>query len=258
MEQIPARSAATIVLIREGNAVLEILMLRRAARAPSASGAHVFPGGGLAEVDHEVVERGLIHGQDRRGASHRLGSDEALTYYAAALRELFEESGLLLARRSDGASLDATTGQLARWRGQLERGEVRWDEMLASHGLVLDLGRMEYLAHWVTPAGLAHRFDTRFFIAPAPRGQEARADGREIDEVVWIGAARAVENAERGDWVLLAPTLRTLQGLVTVSGVEEALAAAARSTVRRIQPRHVEREGQRVLAFPGDPDYVEG
>ncbi len=236
--------------------MLEILMLHRAAEVAAAPGAHVFPGGGVDGADHEVIERGLFLGEDHDGASRRLDLAEgALAYFAAALRELFEEAGLLSVRRSDGGRFDGHAGQLARWRAQLLRGETRWAELLSTHGLRLDFSGMEYLAHWVTPEGLAHRFDTRFFIIRAPEAQEASADGREIDDVVWTGAPGALEHARRGEWKLLAPTERTLRTLATVAGVDEALSVAARETVRRIQPRTIIRDGRRELAFPGDVDY---
>src|SRR5665213_417895 len=131
MVQILARPASTIVVIRDQNAVLEILMLRRSSEVAAASGAHVFPGGGVDAVDADIAERGLVTGLDDETAARRLNLDSgAMPYYCAALRELFEEAGLLLAVESDGRPLSVENGRLVAWRSDLATGRVTWPELL--------------------------------------------------------------------------------------------------------------------------------
>jgi 8-oxo-dGTP pyrophosphatase MutT (NUDIX family) len=256
MDQIPARPASTIVVIRERNGVLEILMLRRSRDALAAASAHVFPGGGVDEADREVVRRGLVHGRSESAAAQRLGLDTgALEYYAAALRELFEEAGLLVATDEVGAPVTMAARDLIQWRRQLVARELAWPDLLASRGLRLDLGAVEYLAHWVTPTGRPHRFDTRFFVVVAPDGQDAMADDFEVDQVTWSTVARAVASFESGEWTLLPPTMHTLRALAAATSASQVIETAAHARVERIQPRMVQRGGVTVVALPGDADY---
>jgi 8-oxo-dGTP pyrophosphatase MutT (NUDIX family) len=148
MVQILARPASTIVVIRDQNAVLEILMLRRSSDVAAASGAHVFPGGAVDAVDADVVARGLAIGLDDETAARRLNLDSgAMTYYCAALRELFEEAGLLLAKKNDGRALNVENARLVAWRADLATGRVTWPELLEREGLRLAVGELQYLAH---------------------------------------------------------------------------------------------------------------
>jgi len=256
MDQIPPRPAATIVVIREQNEMLEILMLRRSSEAASAAGAHVFPGGGVDEIDAEVVRRGLVHGLDESSANRRLDlATGGLTYYCAALRELFEEAGLLLALDSTGRPLDVGGERLTSWREELVQGAVSWAQLLEREGLRLALAEMHYLAHWVTPEGRPRRFDTRFFLAAAPARQVAHADGSEIVAHVWTTAPDALARFTAATWSMLVPTVHTLRMLSTVPTLDEALRLAATSSVRRIQPREIEREGRTIVVVPGEAGY---
>jgi 8-oxo-dGTP pyrophosphatase MutT (NUDIX family) len=256
MVQILARPASTIVVIRDQNAVLEILMLRRSSAVAAASGAHVFPGGGVDAVDVDIAERGLVTGLDDGTAARRLNLDSgAMPYYCAALRELFEEAGLLLAIESDGRPLSVENRRLVAWRSDLATGRVTWSELLEREGLRLAVGEMQYLAHWVTPERRLRRFDTRFFVAAAPANQEALPDDSEIVEHVWTTVSAALERQDTGDWSMLVPTVRTLQLLAPQHSVHQVLERAATSTVARIQPREVERDGRIVVVVPGEPGY---
>jgi 8-oxo-dGTP pyrophosphatase MutT (NUDIX family) len=231
-------------------------MLRRNSAALSATGAHVFPGGGVDDSDREVVHRELLAGLDETAARRRLHlPEDALAYYCAALRELFEEAGILVAvswPRQTGV-LDATT--VAVWRRELRSGDVSWAQFLIREGLYLDLGDVAYLAHWVTPEGRARRFDTRFFVARAPDGQIASPDDGEVVEHVWVSAADALERHRRGEWALLYPTKRTLELLSSFSGVDDVLAYAVRTDVVRVQPQEIDRDGVMIVVGPGDPGY---
>lgn len=256
MGQIEPRPASTVVIVRNQNEVLEILMLRRSREVSSAPGAHVFPGGVLDGADTEVVRRGLHTGFDALTANQRLDLDEgALKFYCAALRELFEEAGLLVVLGTQGQLIDFDDRQLAHWRRELLDGRLTWPDLLDRENLRLALGGLLYFGHWVTPVRRARRFDTRFFVALAPPDQVAVADDGEIVEHVWTTAAHAVSQFESGEWSMLVPTVRTLRELSGHHDVDDVLQWAAHTRVLRIEPREVERDGRTVVVLPGEPGY---
>ncbi|MBW4030426.1 MAG: NUDIX domain-containing protein [Acidobacteria bacterium] len=256
MAQISARPAATTVVIRERNELLEILMLRRSVDAVAASGAYVFPGGGVDAADADVVARRLVHGLDPATADGRLElAHGALDYYCAALRELFEEAGILLAVDARGRPLSFDGAQLLAWRAELHDRRVGWADLLAREGLRLALGEMHYLAHWVTPDTRPRRFDTRFFVARAPTGQSVRVDGAEVTAHVWTSASAALRRFATEEWTLLVPTVHTLTVLAPMRRCEEVVRHADTSHVTRTQPREILREGRVVVVVPGEAGY---
>jgi len=228
------RSAASLMLLRDaqdGRAV-EVLMLRRADRAGDLrSGAAVFPGGVLDPRDRHAHAHGHCLGPDDAEASARLGLAEGgLDYLVAAVRETFEEVGLLLADRLPHAD------ELQGWRDRLQTGEASMAEFCRVHSISLDLRGLAYHSHWLTPPGLPKRFDTRFFAALAPAGQTAVADYGEAQELMWLTPQAALQ-PERG-LKLLPVTRRTLQDLARFGTAADALAeAAARRDIRLTLPR---------------------
>lgn len=247
-----ARAAASLLLLRDGDAGLEVLMLRRAERdGDLRSGAAVFPGGVLDARDRAA--HAWCEGDDDEGLSRRLGLAEGgLDYAVAALRETFEEVGLLLA--CGGCLPDA--GTLHEWRGRLQRGEAAIAEMCSAFGLRLDAGSLVYYSHWLTPPGVPKRFDTRFFVTLAPAGQTAVADMGEALELMWLTPAQALE-AARG-LELLPVTRRTLEDLQRFADAGAALEAArARREVRLTMPRRAEsRKGMRIV-LPDELPWAE-
>lgn len=256
MEQISARPASTIVVIREQNELLEILMLRRGSNAAAAADAYVFPGGGLDVADSEVVARDLVTGLDDASAARRLDlAQGALEYYCAALRELFEEAGILVAVDPEGRTPSLSAQHLAAWREELRTGRVGWADLLEREGLRLALGEMHYVAHWVTPVMRARRFDTRFFLVTAPAGQVARADGLEVTTHVWTTASEALRRVDSAQWAMLVPTVHTLKALAPFRSPEEIARHVAALRVTRTQPREIERDGRVVVVVPGEDGY---
>lgn len=256
MEQIPARPAATIVVIREQNEALEILMLRRSSRAVAATGAYVFPGGGVDDADVEVVTRGLVEGLDEVTAARRLAVVQgALQYYCAALRELFEEAGILIAVDVDGHPPRLSAERSREWRRELGAGRVSWADLLEREGLRLALDDVHYLAHWVTPVNRPRRFDTRFFVSTAPSGQSALADGAEVTAHVWTTASDALRRFESAQWEMLVPTVRTLTALEPLRTRGDVVRHVASLRVTRTQPREIRRDGRVVVVVPGEEGY---
>jgi 8-oxo-dGTP pyrophosphatase MutT (NUDIX family) len=221
-----ARPASTAVLIRDGADGLEVLLLRRNRSAGFGPGAYVFPGGRVDASDAEVAILERVTGT---------GGVPDPDYWVAAAREMFEETGVVLA---DGASaIDAD--ELERWRDALMRDEATMLDVLDAAGVGLDLSRMLYFAHWITPVVEPRRYDTRFFIAALPDGARAQADPREMSDAAWLSPADALRRFGEGLLPMVFPTLRTLEALDGFANVEEVLAHFRGREVKAILPRLV-------------------
>ena len=245
-----ARCAASVLLLRDGEAGLEVLMMRRAEREGDLrSGAAVFPGGVLDRRDRDAHL--LCAGGDDAALSAQLGLMEGgLDYVVAALRETFEEVGLLLAHG------DIDLSALHPWRDRLQSGEASIAELCHAAQLRLDAAALAYHSHWLTPPGVPKRFDTRFFIAHAPAGQVAQADLGEALELMWLTPQAALAPA-RG-LKLLPVTQRTLQDLGRFASAADAmLDARARSEVRLMMPRVATSSRGRRIVLPDELPYAE-
>jgi len=250
-----ARLAASLLLLRDrtdGPPGLEVLMLRRAEReGDMRSGAVVFPGGVLDVCDRDAHAHSL--GPSDAEASHWLGLAEGgLDYLVAAVREAFEEVGLLLAQAEAGLDLAA----LKPWRDRLQAGTASMADVCRAEGLRLDLRGLVYFSHWLTPPGLPKRFDTRFFAVAAPPGQVAEADLGEALELMWLTPQAALE-PQRG-LKLLPVTQRTLQDLARFSSAAEALAEArTRRDIVLTMPRVAASSRGRRIVLPHELPYAE-
>jgi 8-oxo-dGTP pyrophosphatase MutT (NUDIX family) len=235
---VEVRPAATLILVRAGAAPLEVLMLRRHPASVFAADAWVFPGGQVDEAD-TVPPSGLAGGLTDAEASAILGiASGGLAFWVAAVRECFEEAGILLARPAGAAApgaeparsfgpvnrLDAA--RLARHRRDLHAGRRTLGQVLAAEGLVLDLGAVYYVSHWITPPGDSRRFDTRFFLAAAPPAQVASHDAAETVDSLWTTPAAVLRRYTAGEVRLLFPTIKNLETLALFDTVEQLLEAA--------------------------------
>ena len=210
-EPAPLRPAATVLLLRDGASGVEVLMTRRSATASFAPGAYVFPGGGIDTAD------ALAHGQSTRRASQ---SDLHLTQAIAAIRESFEELGILLARKADGSHAnDADIANLDR--------QQPFAAQCQAMGLRLAADEVYVLAHWITDRDLPRRFDVPFLVARMPEGQQAVADESEQFEPVWLSPAQALARHAADQLFMLFPTVRTLERLRSYGSVDAVLAACA-------------------------------
>jgi 8-oxo-dGTP pyrophosphatase MutT (NUDIX family) len=240
----PTRPAATVVLLRDSPAGPEILLLKRLRSAGFVPGAYVFPGG---RVDAEDAAPELV---DLMPAMPR-GPDAA--YWLAAIREAFEETGVLLARTRTGAPLEAGTAPaLTRWRESLLAGSAKLLDVLTDLDAGPDVSGMVYCSHWITPVAEPKRYDTRFFLAALPEGGAVAHDEREMSDAVWVTAAEALDRFRTGQLPMVFPTVKTIQRLEHYDSVGAALAAFRSADVPPILPRLV-RTGDGVgIVLPGD------
>ncbi len=256
----PAKPAATVMLIRDADAGagdargpgLEVFVLRRAAAAAFAGGFYVFPGGKVDPADGGEAIEPLSAGLDDEAASAALGIERGgLAYWVAAIRECFEEAGVLLARGRDGSPPAPRHAD----REKVHSGELALVDLCRRDDLVLDTAAIRYVAHWVTPVEeRPRRFDTRFFLAAAPADQDGRHDDGETVDSRWVRPAEALDEAEAGDLMLLPPTISTLRFLAGCSTVNEAFAqAAAAGPPPRILPTLQYDEAGNVVGVSAGP-----
>jgi 8-oxo-dGTP pyrophosphatase MutT (NUDIX family) len=247
------RDAASVLFLRDGDRDPQVYMVRRHPASPFLPGALVFPGGRVEPGDSAPELAPVIQGADAERAARTLGvpldqGPRALAHYVAAVRESFEECGLLATAPA------APSDRLEALR--LELGSATsLASLLARTGLRLELGELRYLDHWLTPEVELRRYDTRFFVARAPGGQEARADSRETTSGDWLTAAEALAGHARGECSLAPPTLVLLERLAPHRSVSDALAAAPDRPVPCVMPRLAAGVSELTLLLPGDARY---
>jgi 8-oxo-dGTP pyrophosphatase MutT (NUDIX family) len=251
--------ASTVVLLRGGRP-FEVFLVQRSDSIAFLGGAHVFPGGRVDASDHSHDVTGGVRLQaDAHAITARMpdvSADVAIAHHVAAVRELFEEAGVLLARPLTAASVERLTGD----RRDLLGGRVTFADIIRREHLHLELEELAYFAHWVTPEIEIRRFDTRFFVARAPMGQTPIHDEGETTHSEWVAPTTAIERSRAGVISLPPPTWTTLQTLAKFDSIEAVFDWARRKPIPRVQPRF-EKQGDRTLLFyPGDPMYpaVEG
>lgn len=245
------RPAASIVMLRDGGQGIEVFMVERHQGAGLAfSGALVFPGG---KVDAE----------DRATAWPELAPPDGgpdLAFWVAAVRETFEEAGILLARQQGSGAFVAGV-EVARLAAQIRRGGPNvagapFAPLLRHEGLVPALDALVHFGHWITPTWAPRRFDTHFFLVRAPADQCTQPDLQESAAGLWLSPVEAIEQTDRGHRSLVAVTRFTLELLATWSSVEEALAAARRRQVVTVLPQRERTSEGFVLRIPKAAGYV--
>ncbi len=253
----PPLPSATVMVVREGvgPARLEVLMMRRHANSGVLGGAHVFPGGKVDAADQVVGEATW----DTSALACRqalnepeLGDELALGLYAAAVRETFEECGLVLAAPA-GVQADA----VALMRASMARG-VHFVAAMQAAGEPWAASALLPWSRWVTPrvpSMMSKRFDTRFFLAVAPGGQAAQHCEREATEAVWLTPQSALERAWAGEIDLAPPQVMSLSHLAWLGSVSAAVAWAGANAPALIEPRPFDVEGERVICYPGDAEH---
>ncbi len=260
MAPVPALPAATVTLVRDTASGLEVLLLQRNFQSGFMPGMFLFPGGGLDSGDQVDAVLSRCAGLDDALASAALGvSRGGLGYWAAALRESFEEASVLLAYGEDGELVHPghpeRIERFTEYRRRLNAGEDILAEILERERLRLAVDRLTYFSHWITPVTAPRRYDTRFFAAVAPEGQEALPDNVEAIHHVWLHPRVAVERHRAGEYNMRTPTIRTLEQFAAFDTTDALIAhLRARPVAPAILPR-IGPAGERLL--PGDPGYDE-
>lgn len=246
------------MVLRDAAAGIQVFMVRRHTGTAFMPGADVFPGGRVDEGDREAPGDGWCDGA-AVAAVHLDGVPEsdAVAYHVAAVRELFEEAGILLARgrRGEFVRLDEPGLQVRfrRYRGDLHSGSRSLREVLEAEGLRAALDALVPFAHWLTPPMDVRRFDTRFFVARMPSDQTPAHDDTETTHGAWVTPADALDRCRRGETSLPVPTWTTLRELEAFATVDQAIASARRRRIHPCEPQLVERGERRWLVLPGDP-----
>jgi len=263
------RHAATILLLRESDGRIEVLMTRRAAELAFMGGAWVFPGGRLdvSDFDPQMTARVLpaARATCSRGLSQMSGEplDAATTLalHIAGCRETFEESAVLLARHRDGQPCrPAEVDRLATLRDECAARSGAFLELLQREDLYLDLEPLVYWAHWITPTYYRQRYDTRFFVVPVPEGQHPRVDSTEAVEHRWISAREGIRQAASDEMLMAPPTVSVLTDLQLSyehhGGLTALLAAERHRVVPPIMPKKLGLEGGDMVVLPWDPEFA--
>jgi 8-oxo-dGTP pyrophosphatase MutT (NUDIX family) len=271
---VPVRDAATLMLIRDavdgdGGPAVEVCMLRRNLEGEFVAGAYVFPGGSVDPDDQGPEAAALCRGRTDAEASAVLGMESGgLALWVAALRECFEEAGVLVARpaaagtRSEDADtlLDTSDPSSARrfaaHRDALNDRSTRFLDLCRSEGLELAVDAVYFVSHWITPELAPRRYDTRFFITAAPPGQVAHHDDGETIATIWVRPAEALARAAAGEIELLPPTIANLASLEPHRSTDEVMAWARQVTdVVTVLPIVQIQDGQVAILRPGDQGY---
>ena len=254
--------AATLALLRDrpGAAAFEVLLIRRHGASKFAAGDFVFPGGKIEPDDNPDDAAAWCAGLDPARAARVLGLETApraaLGYWIGAIRETFEEVGLLLAYGPDGGPARVDPARLGDHRRACQAENRAFWDMVRAERLTLATDRLVHFAHWITPETQPLRFDTRFFVTPAPAGQDAVADAHEITEVRWLAPREALEANRRGELPLRVPTIKNLGLLDGTASAAEALRRLEGRAVPTIMPRVIVEGGTRRVLLPGEPGYA--
>lgn len=243
--------AATILLLRDGAEGVEVFMVVRHHQIDFASGALVFPGGKVDKLDMAPHVRERVDGAE--------GLDDwEFSMRVAAIREAFEESGVLLARSEQTGNLvdAARLKMLEHYRDPLNKGEVGIGDFLAKEGLRLCGDALTPFAHWITPSMMPKRFDTRFYLAVAPEDHLAVHDGSESVDSVWIRPELALQEAEAGTRTIIFPTRMNVEKLGQSQSVAHAIETARKTKVVTVEPQVTKNAaGEPVLRIPVEAGY---
>jgi len=243
---VTPRDAATVVVTRERGDGLEVLLLRRQKSMAFAAGMHVFPGGSVQAADRDPIP---WVGPAAEQWARRWSCDAELAHalVVAAVRETFEETGILMAGPDADSVLGVCAGE--EWtaaRRELEAGDLTLARFLDSRGLVLRADLLGAWAHWITPEFEPRRFDTRFFVAVLPDDGTLHSHGTEADASYWVDIDTAAQAGGRGELAMMAPTLHNLRELAAAgrAGVSNVLSGSAERCIPVVQPRVVDVDGE--------------
>jgi len=254
---VTPKRAATVMLLKDTQSTPVVHMLRRRASMAFAAGAYAYPGGGVDPRDDEHHIRWA--GPTRAWWANRLGVDEtsAQAIVCAAVRETYEEAGVLLAGPTPDTVVGDTTGE--EWeadRAALVARELSFAEFLDRRGLVLRSDLLGAWTRWITPEFESRRYDTWFFVAALPEGQRTRNASTEADRTVWIRPSDAAASYDKGELLMMPPTVATLRQLIPYDSAADALAAAPTRDLTPVLAKARMENGELILAWPGHDEFT--
>ena len=263
MAVIP-KKAATIILLREKESKgLEVFLLKRHEKSSFMGGNFVYPGGRVDRNDGSLEICSLCKGITPEEAYQIFGEsippDESFAHWVAGIRELFEEAGVLLAYDQSGNPFilknPAERERFLNYRNLLQKDKLTICQLAQEEKILLALDQLHYYGHWITPEARSERFDTRFFLARHPIGQEATYDQKETTVGIWLNPKEALEENLRGEVILSPPTLKTLEDLSRFKSIDEVFNSLRKKEIRPVLPILTKISGDPLLIFPWDPEY---
>ncbi|GAA2380691.1 MULTISPECIES: NUDIX hydrolase [Gordonia] len=249
---VPLRDASTVVLVRDSADGIEIFLQRRVKQMAFAGGMTVFPGGGVDDRDRDAEIAWAGPDVDWWGEKFGTDVETVRALVCAAVRETFEECGVLLAGSADAVHPDPAS--LAGERARLVNKEISFAQFLNEHALVLRTDLLAPLSHWITPKNEVRRYDTRFFLAELPAGQNADGETSEAAATEWQTAERALADWEAGRHFLLPPTWSQLREVARYATVAELM--AAEHVIAPVEPAIADPAGLQGLRFADSDEYL--
>ena len=258
------KKAATVILLRENEPQgFDVFLLKRHEKSSFMGGNFVYPGGRVDRDDGSLeicsVSRGMTFEEAQKILGRPLSPDESFAHWIAAIRELFEEAGVLLAYDQRGNLFQPRNRddreKFLQYRKLLQEGKSNICKMAQKENLLFALDQLHYHAHWITPEARPERFDTRFFLTCYPLGQEASHDQKETTAGIWITPKKALEENLKGDVILSPPTLKTLEDLSRFKTIEDIFHSLKRDDIRPILPILTRISDTILIIFPWDPEY---
>ena len=253
-EPIVPLDSSTVIVVRDDHGPLEVFMLERHIQSDFAGGAYVFPGGKLDPADADPALAGIVDGWEELAARMEENAELVRALAVCAIRETFEEAGVLLARHDDGTPVRLDDPQWEDLRVKLASRELTAADLAKETGIRYAADLLRFWQRWVTPIFAPKRYDTRFFVAVMPEGQTPLHDDVETTASTWVRPADAIARGRSGELVIIFPTRMTLEslgGLETTASVFDA--SAARST-QPVLPRFAVEDGEGRVYLPGDPN----
>jgi 8-oxo-dGTP pyrophosphatase MutT (NUDIX family) len=263
MVAIP-KKAATVILLRSRElGGFDVFLLKRHAKSSFMGGNYVYPGGRVDRDDgsSEIhsLSKGMTFEESQKILGETLSPEESFAHWVAAIRELFEEAGVLLAYDQNGNLFQLTNRdqreKFLLYRKLLQESSINICEIAQKEGLLFALDQLHYYAHWITPEAQSQRFDTRFFLTHFPSGQEASHDQKETTAGIWITPKEALEENLKGNVILSPPTLKTLEDLSRYKSVEDIFYSLKGINKQLILPILTTISSGPLLIFPWDPEY---
>ncbi len=253
---VTPQDASTVILLRDNpdkaTPGFEVLMVRRNSKSSFVPRAYVFPGGRVEKDDSLPQMERYCRPEDLNRATSQLentpSAQTALGILVAAIRETFEEAGLLLVYQDGGRLISFSDEEMERklhqYRDALNKGECTFSQMMEKEKFTLALDRLHYFAHWITPELSPLRYDARFFVAAVPSGQKALPDGEEVTSHVWITPAQALEKYRSQKFFMVAPTVMTLEEISRFQTIQEVIDSAKSKNVTSVLTRLVFAAGE--------------